>query len=46
MVQSDHYDEDETLAAVRRGIADVEAGRTYDLDEVFDELDAERGEDR
>ena len=27
------------LDAVRRGIADLKAGRTYDLDEVFDELD-------
>jgi hypothetical protein len=32
-------DEAETLAAVRRGIADLRAGRTFDLDEVFDELD-------
>jgi hypothetical protein len=38
--------EAETLASIRRGIVDIEAGRTYDLDEVFDELDAERGEDR
>ena len=33
-------DEAETLASVRRGLADMEAGRTQDLDEVFDELDA------
>jgi predicted transcriptional regulator len=26
--------------SVRRGLADMEAGRTQDLDEVFDELDA------
>lgn len=26
--------------ALDRGIADVEAGRDYDLDEVFDELEA------
>lgn len=32
-------DEAETLAAVRRGIADLRAGRTFGLDEVFDELD-------
>lgn len=32
--------EAETLASVRRGLADVEAGRTQDLDEAFDELDA------
>jgi PHD/YefM family antitoxin component YafN of YafNO toxin-antitoxin module len=31
------------LASVRRGLADLEAGRTYDLDEVFDELDAGDG---
>ena len=30
----------ETLASVRRGLADMEAGRTQDLDEAFDELDA------
>ena len=33
-------DEAETLASVRRGLADLEAGRTQDLDDVFDELDA------
>jgi hypothetical protein len=32
-------DEAETLASVRRGLADMEAGRTQDLDEAFDELD-------
>jgi len=38
-------------AAIERGIADIEAGRVHDLDEVCDELDAkftrmaeERGE--
>jgi len=30
----------ETLASVRRGLADMEAGRTQDLDEAFNELDA------
>jgi hypothetical protein len=33
-------DEAETLASVRRGLADVGAGRTQDLEEAFDELDA------
>ena len=33
-------EEAETLASVRRGLADMEAGRTQDLDEAFDELDA------
>jgi hypothetical protein len=33
-------DEAETLASVRRGLADMEAGRIQDLDEVFDELDS------
>jgi hypothetical protein len=28
----------ETLAAVRQGLADVEAGRTQDVEEFFDEL--------
>jgi predicted transcriptional regulator len=46
MIQSDQTYEDETLASVRRGIADIEAGRTYDLDEVFDELDAESDDGR
>ena len=32
-------DEAETLASVRRGIADLEAGRVQELDEAFDELD-------
>jgi antitoxin ParD1/3/4 len=27
-------------AAIDRGVADVEAGRVYDADEVFDELEA------
>jgi PHD/YefM family antitoxin component YafN of YafNO toxin-antitoxin module len=49
MMRSDVYiamlglsdsDEVETLASVRRGLADVDAGRTQDLDEAFDELDA------
>ncbi len=33
-------DEAETLASVRRGLADLDAGRTQDLDEAFDELNA------
>ena len=33
-------DEAETLASVRRGLADLEAGRTQDIDEAFDDLDA------
>jgi predicted transcriptional regulator len=32
-------EEAETLASIRRGLADMEAGRMQDLDEVFDELD-------
>jgi hypothetical protein len=33
-------DEDaETLASVRRGLADIEAGRVQDLEEAFDELE-------
>lgn len=32
--------EAELDAALEKGIADVEAGRDYDLDEVFDELEA------
>jgi hypothetical protein len=32
--------EAETIASVRRGIADLKAGRTQDLDEAFNELDA------
>jgi PHD/YefM family antitoxin component YafN of YafNO toxin-antitoxin module len=32
--------EAETIASVRRGIADFAAGRTQDLDEAFNELDA------
>ena len=39
-IESD--DKAETLASVRRGLADMEAGRMRDLDEVFDDLDAER----
>jgi PHD/YefM family antitoxin component YafN of YafNO toxin-antitoxin module len=33
-------DEAETLASIRRGLADLDAGRTQDLDEAFNELDA------
>jgi PHD/YefM family antitoxin component YafN of YafNO toxin-antitoxin module len=34
-------DEDaETLASVRRGLADVAAGRTHDADEAFDRLES------
>jgi antitoxin ParD1/3/4 len=28
-------------AAIERGMADIKAGRVYDADEVFDELEAE-----
>ncbi len=31
-------EEAETLASVRRGIADVEAGRTHDIDAAFKAL--------
>jgi hypothetical protein len=34
-------DEEETIASVRRGLADMEAGRTEDLETVFDELDTD-----
>jgi hypothetical protein len=34
-------DEGETIASIRRGLADLEADRTRDLDEVFADLDAE-----
>ncbi|WP_168205095.1 hypothetical protein [Bythopirellula goksoeyrii] len=46
-MRSDIYDamlgletdeEAETLASVRRGVADVEAGRTHDSDSVFKKL--------
>jgi len=33
-------DEAETLASLRRGIADMEAGRTRDLEEVIQEFNA------
>lgn len=33
-------EEAETLASVRRGIADVVAGRSQDVDEAFDKLEA------
>jgi hypothetical protein len=33
-------DEAETLASIRRGIADLEAGRTRDLDDVFRDLES------
>ena len=36
-------DEAETLASVRRGIADVEAGRVREMDEAIDELKARYG---
>lgn len=31
-------EEAQTLASVRRGLADVDAGRTHDADEAFDKL--------
>ena len=52
MMRSDVYlamlglgeeDEAETLASVRRGLADMDAGRTQDLDEAFNELDSRHG---
>ncbi|MCG8451012.1 MAG: hypothetical protein MI725_15700 [Pirellulales bacterium] len=33
-------EEAETLTSVKRGIADVEAGRTHDVDEAFDKLES------
>jgi hypothetical protein len=33
-------EEAETLASVRRGLADVAAGRTHDADEAFDRLES------
>lgn len=32
-------DEAETLASIRRGLVDLEAGRVRDVDDVFDDLD-------
>lgn len=40
MLGIDADEEAATLAAVLRGIADVEAGRTHDVDEVFDSLES------
>lgn len=36
-------DEAETLAAVRRGLVDLDAGRVQPLDEAFDELKRRHG---
>ncbi len=40
--------DDTTLAAldasIAKGLADIEAGKLYDAEEVFDELDAELAE--
>jgi predicted transcriptional regulator len=33
-------EEAEALASLKRGLADLEAGRTHDLDEAFRDLDA------
>ncbi|NOZ40386.1 MAG: hypothetical protein GXP24_09190 [Planctomycetes bacterium] len=33
----------ETLASVKRGIADLDAGRTHEVDEAFDKLDSHPG---
>jgi hypothetical protein len=41
MLGLSNSDEAETLASVRRGLADMNAGRTQTLDEAFDELDAD-----
>ena len=35
--------EDEYCAEIEKGLADIEAGRTYPLEEVFDELRKEYG---
>ena len=51
VMRSDVYDamlgivadeEGETLASVRRGLADMSAGRTRDLEDVFADLDSEQ----
>lgn len=34
-------DEAETLASIRRGLADMEAGRVRDLDDVFKDLESD-----
>jgi hypothetical protein len=35
-------DESETLASVRRGLADMASGRVRDLDDVFADLDSDQ----
>lgn len=42
MLGLDADDDAETIASVRRGLADVDAGRMRDLDDVFDDLDLEQ----
>jgi hypothetical protein len=39
MIGLGENDEAETLASLKRGLADMDAGRTHDLDEAFDALD-------
>jgi len=38
MLGLDSEEEAETLASARRGLADIDAGRTHDADKVFDRL--------
>jgi hypothetical protein len=33
-------DEAETMASLRRGLVDLEAGRTFDLDEAMNDLES------
>jgi hypothetical protein len=42
MLGIDSDDKAETIASVRRGLAEMEAGRMRDLDDVFHDLDSER----
>lgn len=39
MLGMDVDEESATLSSIRRGLADVESGRTQDLDDAFDDLD-------
>lgn len=39
MLGMDVDEESATLSSIRRGLADMESGRTQDLDDAFDELD-------
>jgi hypothetical protein len=42
MIGLGENDEAETLASVRRGLEDMESGRTQELDAAFNELDDEK----